>query len=158
MKNYQALKNMTMTANQKRMYELGKKAREYADTIRELCYIWDLEKIEEIANDKDERFFMAGFEGFVPRYVKAVRYGEIPTSGRSTNWATGQLEKGVSCVKIVKDDSDINDSSVYSVIYGLQGMKKILIEGWYCGDRGADGEPLLVHCKKIKELKNNIVK
>lgn len=84
-------------------------------------------------------FFKAGFNGFVPRYVTAYRYGDIPKSGYSTNWATGEREPGVSVICI----GDKQVSTIYDTIYGLQDIPKIKVQGWYTGLYGSDGEPVL---------------
>ncbi|MEM3318674.1 MAG: hypothetical protein QXT80_03920, partial [Thermoplasmatales archaeon] len=90
--------------------------------------------------------------GFEPQWRQAYRYGEIPESGYSTNWSTGEREKGVSCVCLIGGKNE-NKNTIYDFIYGeAQRTKKIKIEGWYLGDYGADGEPLLIQARKIDEV------
>lgn len=137
---------MDMTSTQRKMFERG---REFAEMFPGYCFenaaeYLPLEELESICGE-DGRFFMAGFDGREPEYVSAIRYGEIPQSGRSTNWATGDCEGGVSCLKIIRKDSDFD---LIHPVYELQGTKKIVVEGWYFGDCGSDGEPLLLFVKK----------
>lgn len=97
------------------------------------------------------RFFEAGFDGDdFPEIVQAVRFGKIPESGRSINWAENQCERGVSCVKIIRDQKDLDYKSIYDVT--LCGRDKYIVEGYYFGDYGSDGEPLLVNAKIIKGI------
>jgi len=42
---------------------------------------------------------------------------------------------------------------MYDVIYGIQDTQKYLIEGWYFGFTGSDGEPLLHFAKVVEKLK-----
>lgn len=99
-----------------------------------------------------EQFFKAGFYGDKPEYVSAVRYGDVPESGRSKNWAEGTLEQGVSVIKIVRQESDFDVQSMYDVTLGMQGIKKYEVRGWFLGRTGADGEPLLINAKTEREL------
>lgn len=99
------------------------------------------------------QFHKAGFYGDEPEYVTAVRFGEIPAAGRSKNWATGDLEQGVSVVRIARTQGDLTKTSIYDVTQGGQGIKKYEVRGWFLGRTGADGEPLLVNPEIIKELK-----
>lgn len=135
---------MEMNLKQQQAYELGK---EYEGT--DVNYFWynATEQECDLANDCNE-FFEAGRYGFAPRYVTAVRYGEIPASGYSKNHATGETEKGVSVIKIVESAEETVES-IYDITLGQQGFEKIVVSGWYCGDRGADGEALLVNAVKI---------
>ena len=135
---------MEMNLKQQAAYELG---REYIE--QDINYFWynATEQEESLALNYTE-FFEAGHYDFTPRYVTAVRYGEIPASGYSKNHATGETEKGVSVVKIV-ESADENTDSIYDITLGQQGFSKIVVAGWYCGDRGADGEALLVSAVKI---------
>ena len=98
--------------------------------------------------DKWEWIVQSGFAGRRPEFVRAIRYGEIPKSGRSTNHATGELEKGVSAVKIIRKPEDFNKKSIYDATLGWQDISKSIIEGWYIGSYGSDGEPLLIDPQK----------
>lgn len=149
---------MELSENQKYMYNLGEQARQninnddisFKNAIRILIenYNW-IDKIEEIQNNKDRLFFEAGYDNFEPRYVKAIRYGEIPQNGYSMNYSTNEFEKGVSCIKIV-NDNELNYNSIYDITLGLQDIEKIVVNGWYLGNSGSDGEPLLVNATKIR--------
>lgn len=98
--------------------------------------------------DKWEWIVQSGFAGRRPEFVRAIRYGEIPKSGRSTNHANGELEKGVSAVKILRKPEDFNKKSIYDATLGWQDISKSIIEGWYIGSYGSDGEPLLIDPQK----------
>lgn len=141
----------------KKLEELvGKDRAEYPSSLPELFYDDEygnlMDYMSEGASFEQQQFFWAGFNGREPEYVQAIRYGDIPDSGQSKNWASGELEKGVSAVKIIRSPSDYNYKSIYDVIYGTQGTNKTLISGWYFGGGGSDGEPLLISPKKIKNL------
>ena len=145
---------MEMTKNQNRLYELGRSMAdksaaevneffnqdtEYADLF--LYYQWA------------DTFYHAGLINRKPEWVKAIRYGEIPENGRSMNHASNMPENGVSCVKIIRNDEDLNYQSIYDFTQGaVQKIKKIMVEGWYIGGSGSDGEPLLIEAIKVKEL------
>lgn len=147
---------MQLTENQKHLYQLGEKARILINNdnvslkvaVRILAeeYAWN---IEEIQYSKDRFFFEAGYDNFEPQWRKAARYGEIPKNGYSINHATGEVEKGVSCIKLLTDN-ETDCKSIYDITLGLQGIEKILIEGWYLGNSGSDGEPLLLNAIKIE--------
>lgn len=149
---------MEMTLRQKELFQLGKKAKQitgdvsYSYAIEILCYddSFGLDLIDDIAMSKYSRFFKAGFEDTTPQYRQGYRYGEIPECGYSTNWSTGEREKGVSCTCLIGGNHE-NDTTIYDYIYPIQGTKKIKISGWYFGDYGSDGEPLLIDAKKVNE-------
>ena len=147
---------MKLTKHQQKLFELGKKAKaicgemSYRSAIGELYY-HDFD-VDAIVEDEERQFFEAGYYGFEPQWRQAYRYGEIPEGGYSTNWATGEREKGVSCVCLIGGKKE-NEKTIYDFIYGeAQGTKKIKIEGWFMGDAGADGEPLLIRARKIEEV------
>lgn len=147
---------MEMSIRQQKFYEFGQQVRlMYGD----ISFSYALEKLlwggeypeimEEICEERiDRQFFEAGFLDYAPQWRQAYRYGEIPAKGYSVNWSTKDAEKGVSCVRLIGGKHD-NDSSIYDVIYGLQGIKKIKIEGWYLGQYGSDGEPLLICAREV---------
>ncbi len=146
---------MKMTHRQQQLYNYGQQARKtlndlnifddisFTDAIRYLCnndIMMDI--VTLLSDDGDNLFFKAGLMGITPQHKIAYRYGAIPKSGYSTNWGTGEQENGVSC--FFKDKENL-----YTHIYGLQDLKKIKIVGWYLGEHGTDGEPLLLHAKEI---------
>ena len=113
---------------------------------------YDPDLLEAMANETQtvpEAWVWGGYHGRKPEYRTAYRYGELPKSGRSTNWADNTRENGVSMIGF--EDT----SSIYDVTLGGQDIPKIKVEGWYLGDSGADGEPILVDCKKIAVKKND---
>ena len=148
---------MELTKHQQNLFNLGKQAKEtvgdmdYKTALRHL-YFNDImiDILEDLPNDTDRQFFEAGFYGFEPQWRQAYRYGEIPSCGYSTNWGTKEFEKGVSCTCLIGSKNESNES-IYDTIYGVQDIKKIKIEGWYSGDVGSDGEPLLIQARKVEE-------
>jgi hypothetical protein len=139
---------MEMTSRQKELFELGCKIRETFNidnvraAIREaMMNDFCVDEIEDAIESKYRLFFKAGIIGRVPEWREGYRFGEIPACGNSTNWATGEQEEGVSCVCLNENKCE---ETVYDSIYGLQGIEKIKIAGWYIGGSGTDGEPLLV--------------
>jgi hypothetical protein len=85
-------------------------------------------------------FWEAGFMGEkIPRWVKAVRIGQIPKDGRSYNFADQSFERGVSALNIVGEDR--TDIGTYDL---FNDGERVLIEGWLHYKKGADGEPLLL--------------
>ena len=147
---------MKLTDNQKKLYEAGLKAKELTNDMclkAAIRYLYNNNLMTDILNvlpnDPDNVFFEAGLDGFTPEWRQAFRYGEIPESGYSVNWGTGEREKGVSCVCLIGGENEKSET-IYDTIYGLQDTKKILIEGWYLGNSGSDGEPLLVNARVVK--------
>jgi hypothetical protein len=97
-----------------------------------------------------------------------VRFGDIPTSGRSMNHLNGRLEKGISAYevkwdiaknkwKIVEDDlSEIGLSTLYSFqddVCRGKGRPIYLIEGETTGEVGMDDTEPLLDIDKIKIIK-----
>ena len=140
---------MKMNEKQAWAYNLGKSLSDKCWSVRE-AYGFLGADLEEIAfNWNLDQFFQAGFEGDEPEYVEAVRYGDIPAEGRSTNYADNSWEKGLSVIRIIRKPEDADKFSLYDVTMGGQGFKKITVAGWYLGKRGSDGEPLLVDAVRI---------
>jgi len=140
---------MTMTKRQNRLYEAGRALRNAypAHTFHNALAVasqeyYSIDELEDLTGYADAVFFEAGFNEFAPQWVEAYRFGAIPAGGRSTNWAEGTMERGVSCVCLA-DSRSADEMSVYDVIYGVQSIDKIKIAGWYLGMSGSDGEPLL---------------
>ena len=106
----------------------------------------DPELAEKIVNynSVNERYFRAGMRGEMPQYRLAIRFGEIPENGRSKNWGTGELERGVSVVNFL-DSKTQNEKTLYDHVYGMQGTEKTIVGGWDFGIYGSDGEPLLIN-------------
>lgn len=125
--------------------ELSKQFDNEQSAINNLPLI-DLEKFLSF---EYEQFFHAGFINREPEYVRAIRYGKIPENGQSKNYANNSFENGISCVKIIRNESDYSIKSIYDVTLGYQEIDKIIIEGWYLGQSGSDGEPLLICAKQI---------
>lgn len=75
-------------------------------------------------NSVNERYFNAGMRGELPQYRLAIRFGKIPENGRSKNWGTGELERGVSVVNFLNSKTQ-NEKTLYDYVYGMQGTEKL---------------------------------
>lgn len=84
-----------------------------------------------------------------------IRFGELPRGGRSTNWATGETEAGISAYDTTYDGV----TGCYKCYGALQGAEiNYLMRGaniyFVTGDvvgTGSDGEPLLANVNIIAE-------
>lgn len=147
---------MELSAKQNKYLALGAEAKSQYDGYAFRAFlraaIWDesWRNVIDVLEDDFEadQFFKCGFYGDIPEYVTALRYGEIPASGRSTNWAEKTLEQGVSCLCIC-DGVKENRNTFYDGVYGLQGTEKIKVQGWFLGRTGSDGEPLLYGAERV---------
>lgn len=95
-----------------------------------------------------------------PAYEDAyIRFNDLPESGRSRNWASGEVEKGVS-VYDARFDVVTGRYSTYGALagaeiaYALQDAPVYLVTGEEVG-RGADGEPLLTNVKVLGTLERH---
>lgn len=87
-----------------------------------------------------------------------IRFGRLPTGGRSRNHATGQLEAGVSVFGAEYDpiadtyrfDEDGTCSGAH-ISYTLCGVRPHLVTGDLVG-RGSDGEPVIANPKILGTL------
>ncbi len=84
-----------------------------------------------------------------------VRFGDLPTSGRSRNYASGEYDAGVSVfagrkighrVRIVLN----NNQLLGTFMFDLRGRKAYIVEG-RCVGVGSDGEPILQDAKIVAE-------
>lgn len=140
---------MTLKKTWQEAYDMGAKMAEEYDN--ENAALWALPygalDFEIVGVDQ---FFHAGFIGREPEWVEAIRYGEIPEEGRSINWAEHSWEPGVSCVKIIRSEADVEAASLYDYTLGAFGdREKIRVAGWWLGLSGSDGEPTLLGCVKL---------
>ncbi|MDL2257599.1 hypothetical protein LJC42_00370 [Eubacteriales bacterium OttesenSCG-928-K08] len=138
---------MKLTARQQKWFNLGIEMAKECSSIDEAFYYMDNELANEMnyGTYSNGKFFVAGFKGHTPEWREAYRYGEIPESGRSINYAENKWESGVSVIKL-----DMDVPSIYDVTLGWQGIEKIKVAGWYFGDSGSDGEALLVDAVKVE--------
>lgn len=142
------LETPSPTTRQKQMFEAGKK---YGDSDSGFNQFFDEDPdLAEyyVYNSNLQRWYYAGARDEMPEYRLAIRYGDIPEEGRSRNWATGELERGVSAVDFLTDKTQ-GKQTIYDAIYGIQDTTKNIIGGWDFGIFGSDGEPLLVGAKNI---------
>jgi len=96
-----------------------------------------------------------------------IRFGDFPKSGRSKNYATGEIEKGVSAypakwnveknrweiIETQLEEFAALDSLTYDITQG-QGRPVYLVQGQELLSLGSDGEPMLDinNVKIIKKL------
>jgi hypothetical protein len=85
-----------------------------------------------------------------------IRFGRLPRAGRSRNYATGQLERGVSVYRArynARTDA-LDASSALAgtyVHYLIAGKRPYLVAGDEVGT-GSDGEPVLANARVVAEL------
>lgn len=85
-----------------------------------------------------------------------IRFGDFPKGGKSKNYATGEIERGVSAYpvkwNIEKNKWEIDESqleefsALHSLTYDIvegKGRPVYLIHGQELNDLGSDGEPVL---------------
>jgi hypothetical protein len=89
--------------------------------------------------------------------VKFLRFGELPSDGKSFNYKDRYAEKGISCIPYKKkgnkhliDFTDISSSAFF--IGGFHKRAAYILEGDIVG-RGSDNEPLIKNAKIIQPLK-----
>lgn len=88
-----------------------------------------------------------------------IRFNNLPKSGKSTNWATGNKECGVSAYESAYN-VETGEYSCYGALQGaelsylIQGADIYFITGEKCGT-GSDGEPLLKNVKLLAQAKYN---
>ncbi|GCF11986.1 hypothetical protein [Dictyobacter arantiisoli] len=86
-----------------------------------------------------------------------IRYGNVPKGGRSTNYATGRKEQGVSVYAATYDLNtgaivfDGRLSGAGTLAFVSSDRTPHLVTGHYVGD-GSDGEPLLRQVQVVAEL------
>lgn len=96
-----------------------------------------------------------------------IRFGDFPTSGKSKNWAIGEMERGVSAYpvkwNVSKNKWEIDESqleefeALYNLTYDIannDGRPVYLVHGQETNYLGSDGEPLLDinNVKIVKKL------
>jgi len=94
-----------------------------------------------------------------------IRFGDFPKGGKSKNYATGEIEKGVSAYpvkwNVQKNRWEIieNQLEEFSALYSLtdditqgKGRPVYLIQGQELLSLGSDGEPML-DVNKVKIIK-----
>lgn len=92
-----------------------------------------------------------------------LRFNDMPEGGRSKNFATGQLESGVSCYALRWDllsqsyKRTGNGLDGAMMAYAIQGAPMYLISGTECGT-GSDGEPVIKDAKILATLKFDKIK
>jgi len=136
-------------------YSLGEKARLSGYSNVKDGYLYYDANFEDIMNyDKPEMVsFEAGLKGNKkPHWVNGWRYGKIPESGYSTNFAESKLELGVSVM--ATDNGLSTPDPSFEMFGGSKGNKdKIYISGFLnTNNTGGDGEPLLLWAKKTGDV------
>lgn len=128
-----------------RLYNLdGSVARQgRADVFGEWPTDWDAEIAEHIAA-------YAAAAQDVPQYTAYLRFKDLPRGGRSRNYATGQLEDGVSCYGLEWDVlgrcwEAVGCSNPYQyILNSMRGdeVPAYIVTGERVGT-GSDGEPII---------------
>lgn len=85
-----------------------------------------------------------------------IRFGDRPAGGRSRNYATGELEAGISVYEARHDlvsDTWMTDGAMVGTLvsYLAQGLPARLVTGDEIGS-GSDGEPVLADVEVVAEL------
>jgi len=142
-----------MTTRQNKYYKKGQELAQQYETefegfrglVRKLVEENEFDLLDSLESGfpTNDLWLWAGYRGYEPEYKTAQRFGRLPENGRSRNHADNTLENGVSVIGFG------SESSLYDVILGWQGIEKVNVSGWYLGQRGSDGEPLLVDCKEV---------
>jgi len=110
------------------------------------------------ASETIKSFQPAPFSGSV-----YLRFNDLPAGGKSKNYATGELENGVSCYALTWDlvagaykrcGQGLDGAMI---AYALQGAPMYFITGDECGT-GSDGEPLLNSPKVLSSAQYNASK
>lgn len=140
---------MTLNKSWQQAYDLGAEMADRFDSEREALNSLSFDQLEDFMAVGYGEFFHAGFIGREPEWVTAFRYGEIPEEGRSINWAENKWEPGVSVVAIINDVEDAECLTTKQVVYSMMGRERIIVQGWYLGNYGSDGEPTLWGCVKV---------
>lgn len=85
-----------------------------------------------------------------------IRFGDAPAGGRSRNYATGELERGISVYEarhdLISDTWMTGGAMVGTLVsYLAQGIPARLVTGTEIGS-GSDGEPLLSDLEVVADL------
>lgn len=123
-----------------------------AENVKSFCMpgLTDEEKTEAIERIKSFKKAPYGVTGY-------IRFGNLPKSGKSKNYATGKLEKGVSCYNALWDLEKNayvrtgNSLEGAAINYIIKGAPIYFITGEEVGT-GSDGEPLLSNAQILAEL------
>jgi len=98
-------------------------------------------------------FFMAGQRGLKkPVFARGWRYGKIPDSGVSWNFADDRPERGISMMAVWHKDAAILKSKTFE-LFTAAGEKKYVVKGFLSPFLGSDGEPLLVGARVVRKYK-----
>lgn len=86
-----------------------------------------------------------------------IRFSELPKGGKSTNFATGEKEKGVSVYQshynyVTGNYSTYGALAGAEISHVLRGSNAYLVKGTEVG-MGSDGEPVISNAKVLKKLK-----
>ena len=139
---------MKLKKSWQKAWDLGRAAASEFSSEEEAVNAMDMDTLEDFGLiDGFPAFFHAGYINRKPEWVEAIRFGEIPDRGYSINWSNGEAEPGVSCVKIIRDESDADTKSLYSLT--LADRDIIRVAGWWIGLSGSDGEPTLLGAVKV---------
>ena len=133
-------------------YEIGKKLREQYPDYDDLMTLSMYERPDELDNGwtvTELNFMSAGFLGKEKPYiVTGWRYGKIPSSGMSYNYAADRPENGVS---LMETDNGMKSEDLLSAAFISANRKVVRVIGILnTFEKGSDGEPLVWEAKEIK--------
>lgn len=119
----------------------------------EFTHILTNQKKEENSKEKERIAKLCTETGY-------LRYGELPKNGRSRNYATGELEEGVSCFnarfspdnKYYMIKTETPPLQIDALVLSIKCDKAYRLWGDRVGT-GSDGEPLLKVKKKLEILR-----
>jgi hypothetical protein len=138
---------METTTNQIAAYETGKLVGRSVERLTE--WIYSGQVTDEMVEDPSLAvFFEAGRAGkAMPVWATGWRWGALPASGVSHNFADNRDEAGVSCMAVDGVDWDPNGNTFEMF---NAGRKKVILSGWTVRHaRGSDGEPLLAGAAEV---------
>jgi len=122
-------------------YKNGVKAAEKYVSIIECVYD---DAYDDTMSAPESIAWTMGFEGRNLVEVSGWRFGYLPESGRSVNYASGEYERGVSLMAL---DGDEYVPAVAAI--AISDRPVVRVRGYLSG-YGADGEPLVIGAEIIE--------
>lgn len=127
-------------------YELGCKSG--YGSAREACEHGCAELDDWTMGPEEWLCYDAGCRGAeMPHYVTGWRYGHLPSSGHSYNYADDYAEGGVSLMEV--DGGDKTQNLISALYIGVD-RPIVKVAGWLNTlKHGSDGEPLVFWAREI---------
>jgi|GEM_PF-2227465 len=123
------------------------------DMYNDLWYGGHRDLLDDIARCPQYYNIMirVGYDGHnYPQKVTAVRYGNLPESGISHNYADDRSERGVSVIAVLDDNDTIPEHGSFVQMMWGANRPLVKITGYLMPYFGSDGEKLLIGCKYVK--------